>query len=832
MQIAMTKRVGMALLLMTAMASATTYYVDPQGSNANDGLSPQTAWRTLLKVGISTFQPGDQILFKRDGVWNEWLTPPSSGAAGNVIKFDAYGNGRPPEFTGYYATTAAQWANASGNIWQITLNATQPISQLKFVQFGTIWGNSQSAQSALAHDRDWYYDPVAQNLYVWSSNGNPVTYYGSVTPIILSGQSLIDLNAVSYIEIQHIKLDWYDGYGVQIQGGSDHIWLANMVADSQVPNATVPIGFYVHPSSNPGDIHLYNTDSHRNYVGYRFDNAATAIELKNCRGYVNRTYGLMDNTGAVTYSYCHFYANNLATGLSTDITGVPGPIDGGNNLPVDTPPQVHGFLRYPARITVTYDDPGLIDGSHQYIESLLPTFQEKGVPLSIAVVTGYDLSQQLIPTFQSWINAGYDLNCHSVSHQYFVFPNAFTVQYTGTAASSVTLSIAGKQLTINAPGDPNAQVSWDLSSSGTDMLPSGLDTLGGLVYTLNQRGVFTVTTDPNMKSAVKSEDLADVATQDIKSGPYTLLMDKTRLTTDEITWAKQWMNSNLSGLGGQHSVTLNWSPPGFGPAPSSYNAYRSATSGGPYTLLASGITSTSYEDVSVNPQQTWYYVVTAVDSSGESGYSNEIAATVPGNWVYVYPGSYEDSSTEALAAGAGFAGARGAGSMQPAPNAASVLATGVDIQNILSQGVAPNLQNLADAQLTSKLQAMVFKSAVWGVPIGIFFHVNELSAHQVGVMLDALKSSGATLMTNTQLVNYLLGTQPNSGTTTYVDSAPGAPIDVRPLATSPVVDAGATLSAEYKYDLMGIDQTQFGTAWEIGPLVFVPEAEGHVKAGP
>jgi hypothetical protein len=58
-------------------------------------LSPQTPWRTLLKVGVSTFQPGDVILFKRDGIWNEWLTPPSSGTAGNLIKFDAYGNGRP-----------------------------------------------------------------------------------------------------------------------------------------------------------------------------------------------------------------------------------------------------------------------------------------------------------------------------------------------------------------------------------------------------------------------------------------------------------------------------------------------------------------------------------------------------------------------------------------------------------------------------------------------------------------------------------------------------------------------------------------------------------------
>ncbi|MEP6644733.1 MAG: right-handed parallel beta-helix repeat-containing protein, partial [Acidobacteriaceae bacterium] len=524
-------KTAFVILLLSIRALAATYYVDPAGSNGNTGLSPAAPWRTLLKVGISTFQPGDTILFKRDGVWDEWLTPPSSGAAGNLIKFDAYGSGRPPEFTGAYATTAAQWTNVSGSVWQIALSTTQAISQLNFVRFGTIWGNGKSAQNLLAHDRDWYYDAVAQNLYVWSAGGSPASYYASVTPMVLSGQALININGMSYLQIQHIKLDWYDGYGVQVQGASDHIWLANMMSDSRIPNATVPIGFYVHPSGTPGDIHIYNTDSHRNYVGYRFDGAATAIELKNCRAYANRTYGLMDNTAAVTYSYCHFYANNLATGISTDITGTPGPINGGNNLAADTPPRVRNFMQYPARVTVTYDDPGLVDGSHQYIQALLPMIQAKNVPLSIAVVTGYDLSQQLKSTFQSWINSGWDVNCHSASHQYFVFPNAFTIRYTGTTASSVTLSIANKVFTITAPGDSNAQVSWDLSASGTNLTPSGLDTLGGLIFTLNQRGVFSVTADNNMKSAVKSGDLADVTSQDIKSASYLVTMDKTRLMT-------------------------------------------------------------------------------------------------------------------------------------------------------------------------------------------------------------------------------------------------------------------------------------------------------------
>src|SRR5438105_3242594 len=113
MRLKTTKRIAVVILTLTGCLSASTYYVDPAGSNANDGLSPATAWRTLLKVGISSFSPGDVILFKRDAVWNEWLTPPSSGTAGNLIKFDAYGNGRPPEFTGLYTTTTSQWTNTS-----------------------------------------------------------------------------------------------------------------------------------------------------------------------------------------------------------------------------------------------------------------------------------------------------------------------------------------------------------------------------------------------------------------------------------------------------------------------------------------------------------------------------------------------------------------------------------------------------------------------------------------------------------------------------------------------------------------------------------------------
>ncbi len=97
-------------LVCASFANATNYYVDCNyGSNGNPGTSPQQAWRTLLEVGISSFQPGDTINLLRDCTWNETLTPPSSGNSSSLIKIDSYGNGQPPHLTGYLPVAARWW---------------------------------------------------------------------------------------------------------------------------------------------------------------------------------------------------------------------------------------------------------------------------------------------------------------------------------------------------------------------------------------------------------------------------------------------------------------------------------------------------------------------------------------------------------------------------------------------------------------------------------------------------------------------------------------------------------------------------------------------------
>jgi parallel beta-helix repeat protein len=77
---------------IASTAYAATYYVDvTNGNDPNDGLSPETAWKTINKVNSMNFYPGDSILFKRGEIWREQLNVRSSGKEGNPITFGAYG---------------------------------------------------------------------------------------------------------------------------------------------------------------------------------------------------------------------------------------------------------------------------------------------------------------------------------------------------------------------------------------------------------------------------------------------------------------------------------------------------------------------------------------------------------------------------------------------------------------------------------------------------------------------------------------------------------------------------------------------------------------------
>ena len=85
--------------------------------------------------------------------------------------------------------------------------------------------------------------------------------------------------------------------------------------------------------------------------------------------------------------------------------------------------------------------------------------------------------------------------------------------------------------------------------------------------------------------------------------------------------------SGLSATAASASqINLSWAS---STGANSYNVKRATVSGGPYTTIASGVTSTSYNDAGRASGTTYYYVVSAVNGMGESANSAQASATTP-----------------------------------------------------------------------------------------------------------------------------------------------------------------------------------------------------------
>ena len=81
--------------------------------------------------------------------------------------------------------------------------------------------------------------------------------------------------------------------------------------------------------------------------------------------------------------------------------------------------------------------------------------------------------------------------------------------------------------------------------------------------------------------------------------------------------------TGLTATAGNGQVSLTWNASA---GATSYNVKRSTASGGPYTTISSP-TTTSYSDTSVTNGTPYYYVVSAVNSAGESANSTQASAT-------------------------------------------------------------------------------------------------------------------------------------------------------------------------------------------------------------
>lgn len=118
----------------------------------------------------------------------------------------------------------------------------------------------------------------------------------------------------------------------------------------------------------------------------------------------------------------------------------------------------------------------------------------------------------------------------------------------------------------------------------------------------------------------------------IPTGGYgTLATSTTNMLVDYVRVYQLQAPASPTGLAaigaGSGQVSLNWTA---SPYASHYNVKRAATSGGPYTTIASNVTGTSYLNTGLTNGTTYYYVVSAANYVGESANTAQVSATPPG----------------------------------------------------------------------------------------------------------------------------------------------------------------------------------------------------------
>ena len=164
-------------------------------------------------------------------------------------------------------------------------------------------------------------------------------------------------------------------------------------------------------------------------------------------------------------------------------------------------------------------------------------------------------------------------------------------------------STASRSVTLTNTGNSNVMI------SRTALTGTNLSLSGGSAVTLSPSQSITLTVQYSPTSAASTAGSLAIVSN-ANGAPSAIPISGNGVTQAQRTVLLSW-NGSTSAAG--------------------YNVYRSATSGSGYARVNSGLDgSLTYTDASVQSGQTYFYVTTAVDASGqESAYSSEVSALIP-----------------------------------------------------------------------------------------------------------------------------------------------------------------------------------------------------------
>ena len=194
----------------------TKYYVSENGNDDNDGLTPETAWKTNAKVTNADLKPGDAVLFERGGVFRGGII----GKEG--VTYAAYGEGDKPKIysSPCNAAKTGTWTLTDApNVYVFDMELSDDVGTLVFNDgescarkvmkvktdndtFGKICRdngydpevvptlNLETKEKFLdyhdlCHDLDFFHDYMgAKRVYLYSDKGNPSDRFDGIELLV------------------------------------------------------------------------------------------------------------------------------------------------------------------------------------------------------------------------------------------------------------------------------------------------------------------------------------------------------------------------------------------------------------------------------------------------------------------------------------------------------------------------------------------------------------------------------------------------------------------------------------------------------------------------
>ncbi|MDT9725565.1 glycoside hydrolase [Xylanibacillus composti] len=201
-----------------------------------------------------------------------------------------------------------------------------------------------------------------------------------------------------------------------------------------------------------------------------------------------------------------------------------------------------------------------------------------------------------------------------------VYDDGQLVFGTEPAAGEPVVPAVPAGLTATA-GDGQVTLSWNASSGAASYIVKRATTSGGPYATLATLSG-TAYTDASVANGTTYYYVVAASNSVGTSANSAEASATPQESTEEVPAAP----TGLTATAGDGQVTLSWNSSS---GASGYAVKRATTSGGPYATVAT-LSGTAYTDTSVTNGTTYYYVVTASNSAGESSPSAAASATPQG----------------------------------------------------------------------------------------------------------------------------------------------------------------------------------------------------------